>query len=371
MANAAIDGAIAQGNASLCKDLHIDMELSAQAARLRYINDRIAGITRKRSVKGFRYMDTHGRPLRDNQHLNRIKALAIPPAWTNVWICPYANGHLQATGYDAKGRKQYRYHKSWRVIRDEAKYGHIVDFALHLPLIRKQVNTDLARPGLCMEKILALVVTLLEKTMIRIGNDEYARINRSFGITTLRNRHVDVHAGQIVFHFQGKSRVEHTITLQNANLARIVRKMKDLPGQELFQYVDETGHRHSISSSDVNQYLKNITGSEYTAKDFRTWSGAIHAFEALISAEAFENQTQAKKNVTEAIAVVAEKLGNTPAICRKCYVHPFIIKTYLAGGIFDHVRDDASSLNKSSKPWALNPVEQQVLKLLQSQDINK
>lgn len=346
-------------------DLHGDMLLSAQAARLRYVNDRMPGFCRKRAAKGFRYVDTQGRPLHDARHLARIKALAIPPAWNNVWICPYANGHIQAIGCDAKGRKQYRYHKEWRAIRDEAKYDHMIDFALHLPLIRKQVDADLARTGLCKEKVLALVVALLEKTMIRVGNDEYARTNRSFGLTTLRNHHVDILGGQIVFQFRGKSRIEHAIRLQNSRLARLIRKMKDLPGQELFQYIDNDGRHYPINSSDVNQYLKDITGRDYSAKDFRTWSGTLHTFQALVSLEACESQTQAKKNVMEAITAAALKLGNTPTICRKCYVHPVIIETYMAGKLMESIQDNGSQQKDSVESWALDTAEQCILQLLQ------
>ncbi|MDP2247092.1 MAG: DNA topoisomerase IB, partial [Nitrosomonadales bacterium] len=338
--------------------------------RLRHVNDRMPGFSRKRAAKGFRYVDTQGRPLHDERHLARIKALAIPPAWSNVWICPYANGHIQATGCDAKGRKQYRYHKEWRAIRDEAKYDHMIDFAMHLPLIRKRVDADLARTGLCKEKVLALVVALLEKTMIRVGNDEYARSNRSFGLTTLRNHHVDILGGQIVFQFRGKSRIEHAIRLQNSRLARLIRKMKDLPGQELFQYIDNDGHHYPINSSDVNQYLKDITGRNYSAKDFRTWSGTLHTFQALVSLEACESQTQAKKNVMEAITAAALKLGNTPTICRKCYVHPVIIETYMAGKLMGLIKENVSAQKNALESWALDTAEQCVLQLLQREAAN-
>lgn len=364
MPNTPLDECTVQLNDALGAELHGDMALSAEAARLRYVNDGTPGFARKRTAKGFRYVDRQGRPLHEKTHLARIRTLAIPPAWQDVWICPYANGHIQATGVDAKGRKQYRYHKEWRAIRDEAKYAHMLDFALHLPLIREQVDADLARPGLCREKVLALVIALLEKTMIRVGNDEYARTNRSFGLTTLRNRHVDVQGGRIAFHFRGKSRVEHAIELQNARLARLVRKMKDLPGQALFQYVDDAGERHAVSSSDVNAYLKSITGRDYTAKDFRTWSGTLHTFQSLTTLDAFENQTQAKKNVVQAITEAARKLGNTPTICRKCYVHPLIIETYMAGKLLEAVEQETTD---KDAPWALDAIERHVLHLLQRQ----
>jgi DNA topoisomerase I len=369
MPDTTLDECTAQLNDALGSELHGDMALSAEAARLRYVNDDTPGFARKRTATGFRYVDRQGRPLHDKTHLARIKALAIPPAWRDVWICPYANGHIQATGMDVKGRKQYRYHKEWRAIRDEAKYAHMLDFALHLPLIRQQVDADLARPGLCREKVLALVIALLEKTMIRIGNDEYARTNKSFGLTTLRNRHVDVQGGRIAFHFRGKSRVEHAIELQNARLARLVRKIKDLPGQALFQYVDDSGERHAVSSSDVNAYLQTITGRDYTAKDFRTWSGTLHTFQSLATLEPFENQTQAKKNVVQAISEAARKLGNTPTICRKCYVHPLIIETYMAGKLLEAVEESTEQATPRSQeePARVVAIEQHVLRLLQQQ----
>ncbi|WP_025873105.1 DNA topoisomerase IB [Methylobacillus glycogenes] len=321
-------------NATLSDELHGDMLLSAKSAKLRYMQDSSPGLGRKRAAKGFRYIDSEGKPVRDADVLARIKALAIPPAWREVWICPHAHGHLQATGIDARGRKQYRYHAKWRKVRDQAKFEHMVDFALHLPLIRERVAQDLARPGLNMHKVLALVVALLEQTMIRVGNDEYARSNQSFGLTTLRNRHVDIKGGSLVFHFKGKSRVEHAIELQNARLARLVRRIKELPGQALFQYLDEDGQRHAVSSTEVNDYLKEISGRDYSAKDFRTWSGTVHTFMALSACEPSANDSEAKKNVMAAVTAAARKLGNTPTICRKCYVHPAIIETYLLGKAF-------------------------------------
>lgn len=318
-------------NDALGNELHADMALSAKTAKLRYMQDSSRGLGRKAAAKGFRYVDSEGKPVRDQETLARIKALAIPPAWRDVWICPHANGHLQATGIDARGRKQYRYHAKWRQVRDQAKFEHMVDFALHLPLIRERVAQDLASTGLNMNKVLALVVALLEQTMIRVGNDEYARSNKSFGLTTLRNRHVDIKGGSLVFHFKGKSRVEHAIALQNARLARLVRRIKELPGQALFQYLDEQGQAHAVSSTEVNDYLKEISGRDYSAKDFRTWSGTVHTFLALAECAPSTSETEAKKNVMAAVTAAALKLGNTPTICRKCYVHPAIIDTYLAG----------------------------------------
>jgi DNA topoisomerase-1 len=364
MPNNCPDNCAKQLNDSLGQTLHGDMLLSAQAARLRHVNDSERGFARIRISASFRFVDTAGQPLHDARHLARIKALVIPPAWEKVWICPYANGHIQATGFDTKNRKQYRYHQEWRTIRDEAKYHHMIDFALHLPLIRKHVDVDLARPGLGKEKVLALVIELLERTLIRVGNDEYAHTNRSFGLTTFRNRHVDVKGGQIIFHFRGKSRIEHAIHLQSARLARLIRRMKELPGQELFQYIDDEGHRQPINSHDVNQYLKDITGRDYSAKDFRTWAGTLHTFQSLSSFEAFESQTQAKKNVMQAIIVAARKLGNTPAICRKCYVHPLIIEMYMSGMLLKMIEDTRSTQKNTHEPGALNMMEQSVLQIL-------
>lgn len=345
--------------------LHQDMESSAQLGKLRYINDDIAGFSRELKEDGFQYRDNKGQIITDAQQLARIKALVIPPAWQNVWISPYANSHLQATGRDIKGRKQYRYHAQWRAVRDEVKYEHMIDFGLHLPMIRQRVNTDLAKPALSKEKVLATIIYLLENTMIRIGNDEYVKTNKSFGLTTLRNRHVEISGNTVQFKFRGKSRVEHSVSLQDARIARIIKRMLDIPGQELFQYLDQDGSRHSVSSTDVNSYLKEITGQDYTAKDFRTWSGTMHATLALKGFERFENITQAKKNVVIAIQTAAEKLGNTPTICKKCYVHPHIIERYMDGTLFD-ITSECEELTEETQ---LDYIEQHVLKLLQNRTV--
>jgi DNA topoisomerase I len=305
----------------------------ARSAGLRYVDDHLPGITRQAGKNGFRYFDAKGEPIEDEKELARIKSLAIPPAWTDVWICRWANGHIQATGRDARGRKQYRYHPQWRSVRDEAKYGRMRDFGLALPLIRDKVGAALALPGLPREKVLAAIVCLLQSTMMRVGNKEYARNNDSFGMTTLRKKHVRVDGSQIRFEFRGKSGVQHSIRLQDRRLARIIRRTRDLPGQELFQYVDENGVRHAIGSADVNDYLREITGEDYTAKDFRTWSGTMLAAVILAGYEHAESATQARKNVVEAIELVAKKLGNTPAICRKCYVHPGVLDAYMNGSL--------------------------------------
>jgi DNA topoisomerase-1 len=304
---------------------------SAREAGLRYVTDARPGITRKKFRKSFRYFDPDGRRIQDKAVLARIRSLVIPPAWTDVWICPNANGHLQATGRDARKRKQSRYHPRWREVRDETKYERMKLFAQVLPAIRERVEQDLALPALPREKLLATIVRLLETTFIRIGNEEYARENHSYGLTTMRTRHVDVEGSTVRFRFKGKSGKVHNIDLNDRRLARIVKHCLDLPGYELFQYLDDNGDPHPIDAADVNDYLREITGQPFTAKDFRTWAGTVLACVMLREFEDFESQTQAKKNVVQAIASVAEQLGNTPAVCRKCYVHPAVLDTYLGG----------------------------------------
>jgi DNA topoisomerase-1 len=308
-----------------------DPPAAAKAAGLRYVLDDRPGIRREPDKEGFRYFGAKGEPVEDETTLKRIKALAIPPAWTEVWICPQANGHLQATGRDARGRKQYRYHARWREVRDEVKYERMIKFGKALPQIRKEVDRALRLPGLPREKVLATIVYLLEATMMRIGNDEYARENKSYGLTTLRNRHVKIDGSEVEFRFRGKSGVYHDVKVNDRRLARIIQRTRDLPGQDLFQYLDEDGERHTVGSSDVNDYLRAITGEDYTAKDFRTWSGTVLAAMALREFEKFDSETQAKKNVVRAIETVAQKLGNTPSVCRKCYVHPAVLDSYMDG----------------------------------------
>jgi DNA topoisomerase I len=306
---------------------------SAKAAGLRYVSDTRPGITRKRHGKTFRYTQADGSPVRDTETLARIRSLVIPPAWTSVWICTIPNGHLQATGRDARGRKQSRYHPRWRETRDETKYVRMILFADALPLIRQQVEHDLALAGLPRPKIIATIVRLMETTYIRVGNTEYARRNRSYGLTTMRTRHVDVNGSTVTFSFQGKSGVHHTIDLSDRRLARIVKRCLDLPGYELFQYLDTDGSHHSVDSSDVNDYLREVTQQHFTAKDFRTWAGTVLACATLREFEAFESETQAKKNVVEAIKSVAARLGNTPSVCKKCYIHPAVLDSYLGGAM--------------------------------------
>lgn len=304
---------------------------SARAAGLRYVMDTAPGITRKGSGKTVSYISPDGKVVRDPKTLGRIKRLAIPPAWTEVWICPTENGHIQATGRDARNRKQYRYHTEWQAVRDQNKYERMIAFGRALPEIRRRVSEHLSLPGLGRTKVLAAVVRLLETTLIRIGNEEYAKANHSFGLSTMRDRHVKVSQGMIHFEFRGKSGKKHEIDLHDPRLAKIVRQAQDLPGQDLFQYVGDDGSPQKITSDDVNTYLREIAGEEFSAKDFRTWSGTVLAAMALRQFEAFDNKTQAKKNLVKAIEHVAERLGNTPAVCRKCYIHPVILDSYLDG----------------------------------------
>ena len=306
-----------------------DPEEAARAAGLRYVSDRQAGIHRVKHGDDFRFVGADGKVVRDKAVLARIKSLVIPPAWTEVWITTHANGHLQCTGRDARGRKQSRYHPHWREVRDETKYERMAHFAEALPAIRKRVMHDMALPGLPREKVLATVVRLMEETHIRVGNEEYARTNKSYGLTTMRTKHVDVHGSTVRFSFQGKSRVHHTIDLADRRIARIVKQCSDLPGYDLFQYVDHDGNSHSIDSQAVNDYLREITGEHFTAKDFRTWAGSVLCCDLLSEFEPATSLTAAKKNVVQAIAQVAAKLGNTPSVCRKCYVHPAVLERYL------------------------------------------
>jgi DNA topoisomerase-1 len=311
----------------------------AEEAGLRYVSDDQPGYTRKAKGDDFEYFDTDGKKIRDEKRLLRIKRIGIPPAYEDVWICPAPNGHIQATGRDARGRKQYRYHERWREVRDENKYERMVVFGKALPKIRRRVNRDLKRRGLPREKVLATVVQLLERTFIRIGNEEYAKENKSFGLTTLRNRHVEVKGAKVRFRFRGKSGKEHDIDTEDRRVAKIIRKLQELPGQEVFQYIDEEGERRHVTSEDVNAYLREVTGEDFTAKDFRTWAGTVMAAMALRAQEAFENKSQAKKNVKAAIGAVAKMLGNTPAVCRKCYVHPAVLEMYLDGNLIEGLKN--------------------------------
>lgn len=332
-------------------------------SRLRYTTDSSPGIRRVRSGNGFRYVAPSGQAVRDQETLARIKSLAVPPAWADVWICPHANGHLQAVGRDAKGRKQYRYHPGYRASRDEAKFGRMVTFGKALPKIRRTVARDMARPGLPRRKVLAAVVKLLETSLIRVGNEEYAKSNHSFGLTTLQDDHVEINGGLIRFEFRGKSGIEHEIDIKDPRLARIVKACQDLPGQDLFQYLDEDGEVRDVTSTDVNEYLHEIAGDEFTAKDFRTWAGTVLAALALQEFETFDTKTQAKRNVMAAIRSVAQRLGNTPAVCKSCYVHPRVIDAYLQGTTLDAMRRRTAEAMADVRH--LGPEEAAVLALLQ------
>ena len=321
------------------------------------MDDRQPGITRIRNGTGFVYRRPEGSLIKDPGELERIKAIAVPPAWTDVWICVYPNGHIQATGRDARGRKQYRYHPRWRSVRDQTKYEHILRFGAVLPRIRRRVAADLARPGLPREKVLAAVVALMERTLARVGNPEYARENESFGLTTLKNRHVKIRAGRIELDFMAKSGTRHHSVVSDRKLARILKNCRDLPGSELFQYIDERGERHSIESGDVNEYLRAASGRDITAKDFRTWAATNLAFLAL---NRLTEEKPTNKGLVQAIKEVAQQLGNTPAVCRKSYIHPAMFEAYLQGAL----RTKLPSTDSELYPSEIWTFEQSVLRFL-------
>jgi DNA topoisomerase I len=339
---------------------------SARTAGLRYVSDLAPGIRRKRRGSGFFYLDASNRRLRNREQLRRIKRLAVPPAWRDVWISPRENGHLQATGRDAKGRKQYRYHADWRMVRDETKYERAIAFAEALPKIRKRVEADLRMASLTREKVLATVVQLLQISLIRVGNEEYAQANHSFGLTTMRNRHAEVVGSKIKFHFKGKSGKLHELAVSDRRLARITEKCQELPGQHLFEYVNDEGKPVPIHSDDVNEYLHAISGQEFTAKDFRTWTGTVLAAIALHKMEEVGTKTLARKNVVNAVESVAKALGNTPAICRKCYVHPAIIDSYMSGALANSLRLKADA-ELSDRLNELRPAEAAILAFLRDE----
>jgi DNA topoisomerase-1 len=336
--------------------LGTDPSDAARAAGLRHVSDSGPGIRRRRSGKRFIYLDTNGEPIRDERELARIRSLVIPPAWTDVWICPSPRGHIQATGRDARGRKQYRYHPRWREVRDETKYGRLRAFGEALPHLRQHVDRDLARPGLTREKVLATVVRLLETTLIRVGNEEYARQNESYGLTTLHDEHVDVHGATVEFCFRGKSGKEHTVGVRDRRLASIVKRCRDLPGHDLFQYQDADGQTHTIGSSDVNAYLHEAMGEEFTAKDFRTWAGSVLAAQELLRCGPATSETECRRIIVAAIKTVSDRLGNTPAICRRCYVHPAVIDAYQDGTL--------AGLRPIKTKGGLPPEEAFILQLL-------
>jgi DNA topoisomerase-1 len=333
-----------------------DPSESAAEAGLRYVKGCGPCIRRIRSGRGFRYIGPDGKPLRDPKHLDRIRSLAIPPAWRDVWICPSANGHLQAVGWDARARKQYRYHPKYRATRDQAKFSRMIAFGTVLALIRKRVQHDRRRAGLPREKVLAAVVRLLETTYIRVGNEEYAEENNSFGLTTLKNRHVRIDGARLLFQFRGKSGLEHTVELTDRRLAHIVKQCQELPGYELFQYVTEEGERCAVDAGDVNQYLRETTGQDFTAKDFRTWFGTTLAVAEFSSCQPAQSATAAKRTVVKAVKSVARRLGNRPATCRKYYVHPAIIDAYADGSLFQ-VMQQGQQQNNTYSGLGLSPEE--------------
>ena len=343
-----------------------DPRTAAVAAGLRYVSDHSPGILRRRKGATFVYHDREGRLLKDPKELKRIRSLAIPPAWERVWICPQANGHLQATGFDAKGRKQYKYHSKWREIRDEAKFERLLSFAEVLPRIRDRVDEDLRQTDLSREKVLATIVRLLEVSLIRVGNEEYAKENHSFGLTTLRNRHAKIEGSTVRFRFRGKSGKHHTVEVSDRRVARIVQKCQDLPGQHLFEYEDSNGEIRTIGSEDVNDYLQSISGQPFTAKDFRTWAGTVLASVALGKMEEVDAETVRKKNVITAIEAVASLLGNTVSICRKCYIHPTIPTNYLKGSLAQNLRQKADSEIAQSL-HELKPEEAAVITMLRQE----
>ncbi|MBK0392455.1 DNA topoisomerase IB [Ramlibacter algicola] len=340
-----------------------DFEETARSAGLRYVSDEDAGLTRVNKGDTFVYVKANGQPVTDERTLERIRKLAIPPAYTDVWICTRADGHLQATGRDAKGRKQYRYHPRFREVREETKYEHMMEFARALPDIRRAIAGHMALRGLPREKVLATVVHLLETTLIRVGNDDYVKENKSYGLTTLRNKHVAVEGAALRFEFKGKSGKTWKLQVKDRRVAKVVRACQELPGQRLFQYHDDDGELKEVTSADVNAYLREISGRDITAKDFRTWAGTVMAALALQEVEHAETQAAMKKNVKAAIERVAARLGNTPTICRKCYVHPEVLQAYAEGGLLLEI---GKKVEGELQDGSLRPEESAVLTLLQA-----
>ncbi|WP_349370935.1 DNA topoisomerase IB [Salinarimonas sp.] len=356
--SALADSAVSEGGV-------VDPVDAAQSAGLTYVQDDEPGIRRRKSGKGFTFLDPKGRTITDPDELRRLKSLAVPPAYTDVWISPDPNGHIQATGRDARGRKQYRYHPKFREVRDTTKFEHLVAFAEALPRIRERVDADMRKRKLSREKVLATLVHLLETTLIRVGNADYARRNQTHGLTTLGEDHVDVEGESLRFVFRGKGGKEWRLKMRDRRVARTVRMLEDLPGQRLFQWVDDEGERHSVESADVNAYLREITGQDVTAKDFRTWGGTVLAALALKEFEGFDSQAKAKKQLKAAIEHVAARLGNTPTICRKCYVHPEILSAHLEGALADAVTREAERALKGELE-GLEPEEAAVLGMLRT-----
>ncbi|MCU7520113.1 MAG: DNA topoisomerase IB [Ignavibacteria bacterium] len=334
----------------------------AEAAGLRYVSDEDPGFSRKGQGKGFIYLEKNDNKLTDPKHVIRIEALVIPPAWTNVWICPYSNGHIQATGRDQKGRKQYIYHAGWEDIRNTNKFNLMIRFGETLPLIRARVDEDLRKHGLPREKVMAILVRLLEETLIRIGNHEYAKQNDSYGLTTLRNKHMETDGSKVRFIFKGKSGKQWDVDIENKRLAKLIKQCQELPGQHLFQYLDEEGNRQTVDSADVNSYLKEIIEQDFTAKDFRTWGGTVRAAKELYDLGMAEDEKDKQKNIVLAIKKVSRALNNTPSVCRKYYIHPEIISAYMDNSLFEHM--ESASKNVESSRFALSTEENAVLNIL-------
>ena len=344
--------------------LKIDKDYSkaAKVADLVYVNDKDAGIQRIKRGKGFTYL-YNNKPVEDEEELLRIKKLAIPPAWTNVWICRLPNGHIQATGIDARNRKQYRYHQLWGVLRNETKFHHLYEFGKLLPSLRLKLEEDLAKKDLSEEKVMATVISLMERTYIRIGNDGYEKLYGSYGLTTLKDKHVKVEGDKIVFSFKGKKGILHNISLQNKRLARTVKACRDIPGKELFQYFDEAGNRKSVDSGSVNRYIKEATGGDFSAKDFRTWAGTLNIIRALKSLGEAGCDADCKKNIVAALDEVSKKLGNTRTVCKKYYVHPGIIKLYEEKNLHKYL-DELDSIEKPDDLTGLTTEEKVLMKIL-------
>ncbi len=344
-----------------------DPKITAKAVGLRYVADSTPGYTRKKSGKGWTYLDADGKTVKDKELEERFNKLVIPPAYTNVWISPYDNGHLQFTGADAAGRKQYRYHTYWNKIRNQSKYHRLQTFAAHLPAIRNQVDKDLARQKLDHEKVVALVVRLMELTSIRVGNESYKKLYGSFGLTTLMDKHVKIEGSRLNFEFKGKKGVMHKISLQSKKLARLVKQCRDIPGKELFQYYNDNNTRCTIGSGDINTYLKEITGEDFTAKDFRTWAGSVSALYAFKEAGEFDTISECKKKIVSVLDEVAINLGNTRTVCKKYYVHPTVIKSYEEGTIFKYIKK--LDEDKDVKSAELNIAEKALLDILEHEKL--
>jgi DNA topoisomerase I len=362
------DHMLGSGRTALATDRIIEHREAARGAGLRYVTDVLPGIRRRRVGTGWAYYRPDGDRITDAAERRRLNSLAIPPAWSDVWICPDPRGHLQVTARDARGRKQYRYHPAYRAARDESKFRRMLEFSEVLPHLRQRIERDLRARGLTRRKVLATVVRLLDKTLIRVGNDEYARTNRSFGLTTLRGRHVQVRGATVRFTFRGKSGVPHEVAVTDRRLARIVQQCQDLPGQELFQYIDEQGRRQAISSDDVNAYLRETTGRDVTAKDFRTWAGTMLAAKELRDIGPAKSRREAERNLVRVIDAVAKRLGNTRAVCRKYYVHPVVFDGYLAGHTAPQTAELPTGKRRERPTAALRRDEIAVLQFLHDED---